>query len=322
MRYKRIIKYAVSLIIVFAISIFFLGEFQRNWESIQAYDLNFNALYIFLSFATIAINYLLTTYGWFVALNALSNTAKITFPESIAAVDTGLLTKYLPGKVWSYAFQIYWLAKAGFSKSLILYVSFINLYTSLMTSMLLGLSYLVFFPQIFPSAVTFSLLSMLLFLDFCFINYNSYIFGKLTPVLNGILKRDIGYFEMPKKLFLYLHLINLLAAFSFGASAYFSCLGLGFTIGTNKITLVMSSLIIADVMGFVAIIVPGGLGVREGAMYLLLTGVSTTALSLLLPIATRVVTMLVDISLGTTAVALLNSYKNARGVDEKSGNAN
>jgi glycosyltransferase 2 family protein len=84
----------------------------------------------------------------------------------------------------------------------------------------------------------------------------------------------------------------------------------------------MSSLIIADVTGFVAIIVPGGLGVREGVMYLLLTGVSTTALSLLLPIATRVVTMLVDISLGTTAVVLLNSYKNARGGDENAGNAN
>ena len=42
--------------------------------------------------------------------------------------------------------------------------------------------------------------------------------------------------------------------------------------------LVMSSMMLADVIGFLAVIVPGGLGVREGVMYLMLAGISIPAI--------------------------------------------
>lgn len=116
---------------------------------------------------------------------------------------------------------------------------------------------------------------------------------------------------MPMKLIYYLYLINFLAAFCFGIAAYLLCFGIGFDVDHSKMFLVMSSMMIAEVIGFVAVIAPGGVGVREGVMYLMLSGVSIPALSLILPIATRIVSMLVDIVLGTISLVLLKTYKMA-----------
>ena len=67
----------------------------------------------------------------------------------------------------------------------------------------------------------------------------------------------------------------------------------------------MSSMMLSDVIGFLTVIVPGGLGVREGVMYFILKGDTPKTLSLILPIASRIISMLVDVTLGTIGIVLL-----------------
>jgi uncharacterized membrane protein YbhN (UPF0104 family) len=240
----------------------------------------------------------------------LSDRARITFPQSIATVNSSSLVKYLPGKIWSYALQMYWLVNAGFSKSLIVYVNIINLFISIITSVIVGFTYLLFSSTKFPFAATLSLLLVLVVLDICCMAFNAAIFNGMISLVNKLLKRDIKYFNISKKLMLDLHLIHFGAAFTFGAGAYLLCLGIGYHVESDKILLVMSSLLISDVIGFLAIIVPGGLGVREGVMYLILGGATPGSLSLILPVASRIVNMLVDIFLGVIALRLLKNFIN------------
>jgi uncharacterized membrane protein YbhN (UPF0104 family) len=56
------------------------------------------------------------------------------------------------------------------------------------------------------------------------------------------------------------------------------------------------------------VLAPGGLGVREGIMYAMLAGASTAAVSLILPLALRVVTMAVDVLLGLIGLKLLRQF--------------
>jgi uncharacterized membrane protein YbhN (UPF0104 family) len=307
MEYKKIIRCALSLLALFAVSFYFIREFQKNWMNIHAFALNLDWRFVVLSFAAIAVTYLLATYGWFLTVNALSD-RKITFSASVATVNTGNLTKYIPGKVWSYAFQMYWLADAGFSKSLILYVNLVNLYVALITSTILGLSYLIFSPAKFLGALPPYLLAAFVLFDLWFIKFHAIFFKRFISAFNRTFKREIGYYETPTRLLLRLHLINFTAAFFFGLGAYLLCFGIGFAVDRGTMLLIMSSMMIADVMGFVAVIVPGGLGVRESVMYLLLSGASSAALALILPIATRIVSMIVDIFLGSIGFLLLRQY--------------
>jgi glycosyltransferase 2 family protein len=311
MGYNRNIKTALSILVIVAVSWFFFRQFQKNWEYVQSYDLKIDVPFILWAFCAIVTTYLLATYSWLLTLNSLSD-KKITFVEGVATVNTSNLTKYVPGKIWSYALQLYWLMNAGFSKSLILYVNLLNLYITLITSTILGLAYLVVSPGAGPLTIKILLFAGVIILDVLFIKFNAHIFKRLISLLNRIIKRDIGYFTLPPRLIYYLYFINFIAAFCFGIGAYFVCRGIGFDPAGGKIFLVMSSMMIADVIGFLAIIVPGGLGVREGVMYLMLTGVSIPALSLILPIATRITSMLVDIFLGTIGFVLLNKITRTR----------
>lgn len=307
MESKKIIRFVLSLLALAAVSFYFIREFQKNWISIDAFTLNINLLFIVLSVSAMVLTYLLVTYGWFFTLNALSD-HKITYPESMAVVNASNLTKYIPGKVWSYAFQIYWLSDAGFSKSLIVYVNLVNLFIALITSTILGLSFHLFSPGGLPGKLTLCLLAALLLLDLWFIKFHATVLKRLISALNRILKSEIGYYDMPAAMLLRLHLINFASAFFFGLGAYLLCFGIGFDSGRVNMLLIMSGMLIADVIGFVAFVVPGGLGVRESVMYLLLSGGSISALALILPVAARIVNMFVDVVLGTAGIILLKKF--------------
>lgn len=306
---KVLIINILSLAIILSVVFFFYKAFSANWANVQSYTPNLNYLFIVLSFISILSTYLLTTYAWFLILNSLSSNVKITFSECVATVNTSSLIKYIPGKVWSYALQMYWLAKKGFSKSLILYVNMITVFITLITALILGLGYLIFSASAFSATVSIASFVILILFDVAFIKYNSTIFNNTITVINKLFKREIKYFDTSKKVLIYLHVINIVAAFCYGMGAYLACIGIGIEVAHRDMFTVMASMIISDVIGFLAIIVPGGLGVREGVMYLLLNGVSSGPLALILPIATRIVIMLVDISLGTIGFIILYQKK-------------
>ena len=304
LNYKSAIKIGLSFLLLFAVSYFFFRKFQMNWELIQSFDYNIDVFYILLSFIAIVTTYLLTTYAWFISVNTLSQ-SHITFINSIAIVNTSNFTKYIPGKIWSYALQLYWLEGSGFSKSLILYVNLVNLGVSLITALILGLCYVAFIPAIFPLTVTIPLLILLVVFDVLFVLFSFDIINKLVLVFNRIFKMEVKYFKTSIKLLAYLHIIYVVAGFCFGMAAFFLCDGIGFGVLMKNMFAVMSSMMISEVAGVVSFIAPGGLGVREGMMYILLKDVSSGALPLVLPLAMRLVSMVVDIVLGTTAFILL-----------------
>jgi hypothetical protein len=296
--------------------LFFLlyAEFQKNWAGIQSHGLKFDPYFTFLAFAAMLATYLLTTYGWYLTLNTLSGGNRISFRDSVAIVNTSSLTKYLPGKVWSYALQTYWLARKGFPGSLIVFVYFINMLTLILTFLIVGLFYLAVSPGELPLKVIVSSLIGLVALDIFFIKYYSTLFNAFVSSVNRIFKRDITYYEAQAELLLRLHLVHAVSAFSFGACGYLMCLGIGFDIARDSICLIMSSMILSDMIGFLSLIVPSGLGVREGIMYLMLKGDAFGALSLVLPVATRIVIVVVDIFLGAAGFVLLKNYKTKREV--------
>ena len=314
--FKSILKNIASLCIVVGIFFFFYKEFGANWLKIQSYRFEFILPYIVFSLFAVALNYLLATYGWFLTINSLSTHKKITFIDSIAVVNTSNLGKYLPGKVWSIAFQMYLFGTVGLSKSLVLYVNMINILISTTMSILVGFVCIAFFSKIMPFVLSFSILSLFILSGSCAIIFSSRIFKYLTVLANRIFKKDIKYFNISKELILLLCLIYLFSAASLGVGAYFLYLGIGFNFELSGAFSIAAAAIISDVAGFLAFIVPAGLGVREGVMYLLLNGVSIKAVSLILPIATRIMGMFADALLGTISFILLIRGKKVKGGHE------
>lgn len=293
----------VALTVV-GVAYFFWRAIERNWQEIRAHRFEPNYPLLALALATAVGSGLLATYGWQLTLNGVARTSKMTFARSVATFNSTSLTKYLPGKFWSYALQMYWLSQSGYSKALVLYVNLTNLIASLVTGVMLALGCLLasgrFPPAIVGAACVVTLLGNLLYL-----RYQRAAFQLLSRVVRKLLKRELVGFEISTALLLRLQAVHFLAQLVSAVGGYALCLAIGYRISVPDVLLVMAAIILADTAGFVFFLVPAGVGVREGTMYLLLRGASTSTLELVLPLVSRLLYMLADVLLGLMALAML-----------------
>ena len=171
----------------------------------------------------------------------------------------------------------------------------INIIISLIASSVVGLFCLALFVD-GRLLLTVSLaLALVVAVDIVFILYNAQFFKIVIRAMNKIFNRNVNYYHLSSALTIRLHLLHLLAALAFGTGAFLLAVGIGFDLAAVEALPIMAAMIISDVIGFLAVFVPGGLGVREGVMYYLLNGSSMVNLALILPLAIRVIHMLVDL---------------------------
>jgi glycosyltransferase 2 family protein len=301
-------KHVASLLIVSGVIFFFARAIQRNWSEVRAHQFRLDYPLAALSFATVIAASLLASRAWQTAINVLSEGRQLTFSETVATVNTTSLTKYLPGKFWSYAIQMYWLSARGFSKSLILYVNLINLAISLITGVLLSLVFLLFTHSPFPRSAVLVAFVLLSLLDVACMYFHTRALKLGIALVKRLFKREMAFFDVSAPLLIRLHLIHFLAQVVSGVGGFALCAAIGYDLAPDTILLVMASLILADTAGFVVFLVPGGLGVREATMYLLLGGAAIGSLAVVFPLVSRMLYMLADVVLGLVALQLLRSF--------------
>jgi uncharacterized membrane protein YbhN (UPF0104 family) len=308
MTLRNSIKIVLSVLVLAAMALFFIREFRLNWMAIETTGLNPKLLFIVLAAAALATNALLAAYGWYLTLASVSG-APITLRESLAVVNTAAMAKYLPGKVWPFAMQTYWLAGSGHSTSLVAFVFLINALVPAMMFLLLGLFCLLWIVSLPYTIMIGCCLLLLILLDVIAVKHTSRVLNGFLRIYARIVNREVTYVEVPQPVLVKLHAIHCVAGTFFGFGAYLVCLGLGVDVAGRAVPAVMASMMISDVIGFVSMLAPGGLGVKEGSMYLILKGSLPGALPLILPVAARLVSMVVDLLLGIAGFIVLQHGK-------------
>ena len=316
MKSKSLIKYIIGFLIVAGSSYFFIREFYANYDSISKFDFKINWFYLLASQFLLILIWIAGTYFWQRLLKIITS-QQISFRESLAIVNTSQLTKYLPGKVWSFAFQMMLLSKKGISKTVVLYVNMFLVVTSLFASTFLGLLYFTCFS---PNQTKYWLLLLFVFLIiyFGFIFLNQPCLKLLIKIVRKLFKKTINYTHIDVRWIIVFQLMYLLVNAFFGITGYLLALGLGFSVSIQDVFAVAASLIIADMIGFIVLIAPGGLGVREGIMLALLGVLGDKSIALILPLGTRIEGMISDLLLGAVGFIFLNKYYS--GKDKKENN--
>lgn len=319
-RLLPLLRHALVALLVTGVAFFFWRAIRQNWAQIQAHQFRLDYPLLLLSFGTALAAGLLGTYAWQVALNGLSGKSGMSFARSVATVNSTSLTKYLPGKFWSYALQMYWLSRAGYPKALVLYVNLTNLIVSLLTGVALAVGFLLPTGR-FPLPIVVGAFVLLLLADAICIRYYDAVFRLAGRVVKTLFKRELGYFQMSTPLLLRVHAIQFMAQLISGVGGYVLAFAIGYELDSSSILLVMASLILSDAAGFVFFLVPGGLGIREATMYLLLQGSPSRSLALVFPLVSRAIYMLADLLLGLVALALLRTSVSAAEASAAEANA-
>ena len=307
MNLKKILQYLLAAIAITAMVYFFYDQFKRNWDSIQAYHFSLNGYYLAAAFAAMLIAFLMDTYIWQICMNHYLN-KKLGFLESIAFLNTSNLFKYIPGRLWAYTVQIALMAKKNIAKSLVLYVNFVCLLCVIIVSTIYGLYYLLFYLKILPMPISILLFGFLILADFAFIMWNTNIINWLIIKINKFFMRDIQPIKIEKWLILYIQFLYLVAWIPPGIGAYFLAKGIGLAVASSDMFALISSMSVSWIIGYIAIFTPGGLGVREGIMFLMLKQFSNVKTALFLPLATRLIYIIVELLLGITGILIGMKY--------------
>ena len=311
-RFGPTLKRTLSLVFLVCVGYFLWRALRRNWASVSAFELHPSYPFVAAAFGVTILSVLFSTWSWHLSVNSLAEgESRITFKQSFATVNLSGLTKYVPGKVWAYALQMYLLTSLRFSKSLVLYVNLLNLAISLICNVMLGLACWLIASSQYRAPVGLALAGLVLF-DIACILFCGPILSAAVTLLNRAFKRNISRCRPSPALMLELHALHFGAAMASGLSSFLLCFAVGYHVDVRLGFLVTASSLIADVAGYLAFMVPGGLGVREGIMFALLGGAARGPIALVLPLAARIVSMLSDISVGALAVKLVRGWSRSR----------
>jgi uncharacterized membrane protein YbhN (UPF0104 family) len=305
---RKTFKTAASLLIVLSIGYFFALEFKKNWASLQDFKISINTGYLIVSLSFYLLSSLLETYIWQVCMNKHLGRHELNFPRSVAVVNSSGLLKYLPGRIWTYTAQLLWLKKYGISKSRVLYVNLVCILGSLIVSLYLSLFYLALYTNLMNRRAFVFTAALLILFNGAYIIWNSAFMNKLIALTGKLLKKEIQPLKESRPLILYIQFIYMCSWSLTGFGGYLLAKGIGLPVASTGIFALLASMSLSWLIGYFAVISPGGLGIREGVMLVMLNNIVSVETALIFPLVSRVMYLVTDALLGLAALLLGMKY--------------
>lgn len=299
--FKKILQYIVASAVIIAAIFFFYQEFKNNAKALSVYTFAVYPFYIFISMVLGTSGFLIGPVVWQICVNNYIQ-RKLNLQESVALYNTSSLLKYVPGKIWTYAAQITLLSSRGISNAVVVYINLISFICLFFVSIANALFYYLFWLKVTHWVISVLIFVLLITLDFIFITWNTTIINLLIIPLGRLFKVEIEPIKMKKRIFVYVQLLYILAYAYLGISMYFLAKGIGMNIPFLNIFAIMATISLSAIMGYLAFFSPGGLGVREATMFMMMKQFSTVEVALILPLAARLLCIMADLLLGGVGI--------------------
>lgn len=275
-KWQKIAQIIIYLLVIF----FILRIFFTYWSNIRLSLIKINISYILLSILCFSLSFLILSLVWYQIIKPLG---KIRLIESLFIYYKSQIIRYIPGNIWGYGARIYFFKKVGFISTQIffsfIYESFLLCFSSIFT-------YFIFrYFLAAPFYLDTSLAIIGFFILLVLINH------KIFFLLFKIFRRDdIVYYISLKRTAIYIiqyFFYWLLCGFGL----YFIILA--FTpLAFDKIWAIIIIYAAAWVIGYLSLITPSGLGVRELSLIFLLPKIVVHSLVGLLAVFSRLISII------------------------------
>jgi hypothetical protein len=305
MKIKTLIK-TIGLITVISIVVFYIKrELKINLGKIKEITFELHYGYLFVAFIGLVIFYIGTAMALHYLINSNERNAnKIKFKKMLGLQCISGLTKFLPGKVWSYAVQIYVFNRNGLKLSIVIVYSIILLILTITTPLLFALIYFIWNWELFFSYKALLIIIFLLLYSICLF-FSPNILNIFIKIINKFKREPINDSFIDRRMIIYSQII-MLAAYSFyvvGAS--FISYGCGLTISILQSLEIGIICVFSMITGFLILLVPGGIGVQESLIYTLIKYKYDFSIALIIPIIFRIIGVAVDVLLGILSLILI-----------------
>ena len=300
----RLAKSSLAILIILGVGYFYWGEFSRHQVALDDFQFRMSAAPLAVALVFCLLSYFCDAIIWRMLIATRVDARQIKFLELIAVIYAGGMFRYVPGRIWTVTAQALWLGKYGIEKSFTVYINMVCMIELVIFSLYAGLVYLAVYVEAVSAALLVGLLVALigvnLLFNFCSSSVINYLFlraKKATAI-------EMEPINSSPKLLATIQLIFTFSWVLYGAAAFYLASGLGLVIVPVDMIPVVASMALSWLAGFLVVVAPAGLGVREGVMLWLLKPVVAVQTALLLPIATRLLLVLAEGVLGVVAFCL------------------
>ena len=252
---KKLLK-PLGIIVVLVIFYYLGKSIVDNWDSISPRLKEINIYIYFASFFLLLVSQIYVVILWRFIVNTGKN--RISVKDAIAIFYLSALGRYIPGKVWQLVGLAYFSEGAGIESEVAITASLLSQSLSVITGILVSAGAVIMYIKwyfVLPVVIL-----MMLFL------YPP-VFNKILNFLSRRLRGKSVKMDMTllKELALFFGYIFAWALYGFSFYLLFKAFAI-------KIGLLKSIQFFASsyLLGLFAIFVPGGLGVREGILMVLL----------------------------------------------------
>ncbi|MBI3984689.1 MAG: DUF2079 domain-containing protein [Candidatus Levybacteria bacterium] len=267
-----------------AVALFFVLRlvFAKAYEAIPNIS-NINYQFLFISIGCFFVYFFLRTYLWKYILGDKGE--RISYKKNALYWSTSELKRYVPGNIWSFLARTSFLEKENVSKKEVF--SFLAFEAVMVTISSFLVSY--FYIAFVLKNQTLNLL-LLAFIAFCLLVFifNTKLFDlvfkktRLRSFFSFILLANAPFRNFK------LLLLGVSTFFMLGLGTYFSAASL-FYLDLKNILILVSLFTFSYFVGYISIITPMGLGVREGVITVGLSGFISSLSAAVISIFSRIV---------------------------------
>ena len=285
------IKFILSSVLILLIFSFLFFKIVNEWDSLSGIKCWNHPVFILIHLGFLILTFISFTFGWFLTLKI--NNQRVAYHKSSYIWLVSNLGKYIPGKIFMFAGRTMMSKMIGVRKTeCISAMTLEHFYMLLATFPFLIIlvdkghyfnslgSWAIFFPVVFVGIVFF--LKPQLFFDM----FNRFLVKAGQEEIDASPSLQHNFFIVINYLigwsFYGLSGVVLLYAFEFG----------------NYISIfsVMSVFIASWMIGFASLLTPGGLGVREGIIVLLLRPEIQTSEAILIALTARMTWTVIEMT--------------------------
>lgn len=284
----------------------------EQWTQIEASSFTFEPFSLAASTLIFASSYFIQAWVWY--LITLRLKIAIPFQETMESWFYSQLGKYLPGKVWLVLGRFYLYGSKGKSKKGIWFALYFEMVIIVVAGGLIFLASAASFERVksyFGGTTGWLLLA-------CFLALVLLHPRVLQRILNWVLGRfrleavslSVSYPDI-----LLILCVGILSWLIGGVGFYLFIRSVS-AVTSDQILFLTGALAFSNTLGMIALFAPSGLGVREGSLVYILSGVMPGPVAVIISVLTRI--WMTFIEIGLIGVIYLFTYARKKGRKRKS----
>jgi hypothetical protein len=301
------LSWAGKIGVVFALAWYIWKTVIANWRQVSAYDWSFDPALMTLSVLVFAGAYVYLAWVWGKVLRSIG--CEVTFRDAWDIYFIGNLGRYIPGKVWSIAGTALMAGRRGVCPVTAGTASVFAQAYSIISSFVFFSVFLILRQFELPGVrFEWAALGLAAFAVFFMMPSNMVRAVNLMLSLFGRETVSLGLTAGKAARIVWWYFLSWLM---FGVAFWLFVMAVTGDRTLNPFFLA-GAYAVAYVLGFFAFFVPGGLGVREGLLSVLLKTVMPQGVSLLIAFLLRLLVTIIE-SVCVLIVVLPRVFSNTRG---------